>query len=115
MLTRCPSDLVKKTRQIIQKSLHHPNLSLTDLCQAVGYSYSHLHQIIKVETGMTLAHLVRDERLRVAEQLLVESDENISEICFAVGFKDPNYFTRVFRIKHGVAPRAWRFQKKEVK
>lgn len=100
--------ILQKTNQTIAKRLDDIHFSLGDLCEEVGYSYSHLHHIIKVNTGLTLSHYVREQRLMVAEELLVTTKMHIAQVCFAVGFKDPNYFTRVFKLKNGVTPKDWR-------
>ena len=43
-------------------------------------------------------------RLNVAENLLLHSDKNITEIAFEVGFLSPAYFTKIFREHKGYPP-----------
>ena len=101
-------DISKKTRQIILERLSDVKLTLEELCREVGYSYPHLHRLIKQETGLSLSHYVRQQRLLVAIEYLKETSMNITEISFAVGFKDPSYFIRVFRLEYDMSPRKWR-------
>ena len=49
-------------------------------------------------------------RLNRAASLLRQSQLNITEIAFEVGFSDSNYFTRQFRGLHGVTPSEYRRQ-----
>lgn len=101
-------DILKKTQQIILERLSDINFTIEELCQEVGYSYPHLHRIIKAESGLSLSHYIRQQRLLVATAYLKEASMNITEISFAVGFKDPNYFIRVFRLEYDISPRKWR-------
>ena len=50
----------------------------------------------------------RTKRLYKAKELLLNSQMNISEVAYKVGFKDPNYFTHVFVEKFGITPSATR-------
>ena len=52
-------------------------------------------------------------RLKRAAQLLRESQQNISEIAFQVGFNNPKYFSRYFKEEFGVLPSV--YQEKEGK
>jgi AraC-like DNA-binding protein len=57
-------------------------------------------------------------RLKRSVQLLEKSRLTISEIAYRVGFKDPSYFCKCFRVQYGVSPmkylrRAEDGQKKE--
>lgn len=82
-------------------------LSIDWLCQEAGISRMHLHRIIKEKTGLSTSHFIRQFRLEKAIELL-KSDHTISEIAFAVGFKNPSYFTRVFTKNYGCSPSTFR-------
>lgn len=61
-------------------------------------------------TGSTpIAHLLQ-LRLNHAAHLLRHSTLNVTEVAFATGFNDSNYFTRQFHRRFGVSPRQWRRQ-----
>jgi AraC-like DNA-binding protein len=49
-------------------------------------------------------------RLKRAADLLEETDESIQEIAYSCGFREPNYFSRVFRKKYGRSPREFRLR-----
>ena len=38
----------------------------------------------------------------------VATDMNFTEIAYAVGFRDPGYFTKCFRQKYGKTPKEYR-------
>lgn len=78
------------------------------LCQQLGISRVQLFRKLKALTGTSASQFVRSYRLNKAKGMLTNTDLNISEIAFEVGFKDPAYFTRAFTREFGVAPSALR-------
>jgi signal transduction histidine kinase/AraC-like DNA-binding protein len=78
------------------------------LCKKLGISRVQLFRKLKALTGNSASQFVRTYRLNKAKLMLTNTDLNISEIAFEVGFKDPAYFTRAFTREFGVAPSALR-------
>jgi len=54
--------------------------------------------------------LIRERVLLEAKRLLVNQQRDISEIAYALGFKDNSYFSRFFRKYTGLTPEAFRKQ-----
>ena len=54
--------------------------------------------------GCSPNFFIRTLRLKRAAQLLMESQLTVTEITYAVGFSDLNYFRTIFREQYGVAP-----------
>jgi AraC-like DNA-binding protein len=48
--------------------------------------------------------VLRRMRIERAAQLLRARPGSISEVAYAVGFKSPSHFARVFRERYGVSP-----------
>ncbi|MBK8705430.1 MAG: response regulator [Saprospiraceae bacterium] len=78
------------------------------LCKKLGISRVQLFRKLKALTGNSASQFVRSYRLNRAKVMLSNTDLNISEIAFEVGFKDPAYFTRAFTREFGIAPSALR-------
>ena len=76
---------------------------LTNKCIAdVAFvSEDYVGQLFKSMTKRNLQDFIEDERLERAHQLLAVSDDSIQEIAHKVGFKDPAYFSRRFKMKFG--------------
>ena len=68
-------------------------------------SKSTLHRKLKSLTGLSPGEFIRNVRLKHAVQMLNNNVGNISEIAFAVGFNDPKYFSRCFKIEFGMTPK----------
>lgn len=88
-------------------SLARP-ISREDLARRAGLSPSHLAAAFKQAYGRApLAHL-QELRLVEARRRLQSGDASVAEVAAAVGFSDPFWFSRVFRRRWGVPPRAMR-------
>ena len=59
-------------------------------------------------TGTTPAAYRNLTRIKTAEGLLVNSEYNISQTAFTVGFTDSLYFSRVFKKINGISPQKFR-------
>ncbi len=82
--------------------------SVQELAREAGMSTQHFIKVFKEAYHETPLQYVMRLRLHRACQLLKDTDDPISEIAVACGFADSNYFTRVFRKKHGMSPTEYR-------
>lgn len=64
----------------------------------------HLYKKLVAITGKTPIEFIRVIRLKRAAQLLRESQQNVSEIAYQVGFNNPKYFSKYFKDEYGVLP-----------
>lgn len=99
---------LQQFREYVISQIDNPQLSVDDLCRAVGMGRTNLHHKITSLTGKSAMQYVRALRLHKAMQLLENTELNVSEIAFEVGFDDPKYFSRVFTEETGIAPSQWR-------
>jgi AraC-like DNA-binding protein len=49
--------------------------------------------------------------MKEAEKLLLGSNMSIQRISYEIGFRNANYFSRVFKQKHNITPREYKAQK----
>lgn len=98
---------VSKLKELIDKNISNPELSVAQLAEELCVSRSGLFAKIKAATGDTPNNMISDARLAKAQQLLLEGKKPISEICYLVGFSSPSYFSRCFDKKFGMTPHAW--------
>jgi AraC family transcriptional regulator len=82
----------------------------TDLAAVVQLSASHFTRAFKETFGETPLGYVSRERMRYAQDLMLRSGDCLSQIALTCGHCDQSHFTRVFRRKVGMSPRAWRRQ-----
>ncbi|MEI7829558.1 MAG: two-component regulator propeller domain-containing protein [Prolixibacteraceae bacterium] len=69
-----------------------------------------LYRKLKAVTGWSVNNLIREIKIREAMRLLKDSELNISEIAYNLGFSDPLYFSKYFKKEVGVAPQQYRKQ-----
>ena len=79
-----------------------------DLALVAGLSTSHLTARFRAVTGHPPLDWHLRRRMRHAAELLDASDEPVSRIAARVGYEDPFYFSRRFRVVHGVGPMEYR-------
>lgn len=79
-------------------------ISLKDVADYVGVTPQHFSKIFKEEIGENYVDWLTNLRMDKAKKYLNTGDKNIKEICYMVGYKDPNYFSRIFKKIVGMSP-----------
>ena len=83
-------------------------ITLKNMAKKFSISEEHLSRIFKKETGVGFSAYLTFLRMKKAEELLVHSSESrITQIAYACGFSDSNYFTSQFKKIHGVTPKKY--------
>jgi transcriptional regulator GlxA family with amidase domain len=67
-----------------------------------------MRQIFRRRFGQSVKDFLEEVRVARARELLVTTDLPIQKVAAEVGFRDPNYFGRVFRQHVGKCPRDFR-------
>jgi AraC-like DNA-binding protein len=83
-------------------------LTLDEVAKANAMSRFHFSRVFKMKTGLSFKEFLNWTRIEAAKSLMREKEMNVTEACFAVGFNDVSYFTRVFRTLQGVTPSTYR-------
>ncbi len=102
--TQLPDTFMQQVITIINEEIDNENFSVEAMAKQLHLSRVQLFRKIKALTDLTPTLLIRQVRLQKAQQLLRESDQSISEIAYACGFKDPAYFSRVYKERFGQKP-----------
>jgi len=99
---------IREAATVIYENLGKSDFGNAEFARKMALSESHLNRKIKAITGNTLSLFIREIRLEEARLLLINSDRNISEIAYEVGFNDPAYFSRTFSLTFGISPSKFR-------
>ncbi len=83
-------------------------ISLAHVAADVGLTPAHLTTVVRRKTGRTVQAWIAERRMAEARRLLARTDLTVEAIGAAVGFRDPSYFVRRFRLAHGTTPLSWR-------
>ncbi len=101
-------EFITKVRTVIEENLDDETFGIAELCKAVAMSRTQLHRKIKALTNRSTSLYVRSVRLQKAKYLLKNSDLNIAQVAYEVGFSNPNYFSRIFSEEFGIPPTYFR-------
>lgn len=83
------------------------DLSVDSLCAKYGLSATALYQLFKKSFGYGVVQMIRKERIKKAQGLLLDPKLSIGEVASLVGILDANYFTRIFKSETGITPKAF--------
>jgi AraC-like DNA-binding protein len=79
-----------------------------EIARHVGISPGHLTQLLKERTGRSFVELLREVRVQVACELLLQTDKPLAEVAADCGFCDQSYLTHVFKALRGMTPKQYR-------
>jgi two-component system response regulator YesN len=96
--------------QYILSNINSYELSLSSLSEDLGFSASHIGNIIKNRSGQSFSEYVTKLRMDYVKQQLRESDLSITEIIVSAGYIDPSSFIRKFKLIEGMTPGEYRKQ-----
>jgi AraC-like DNA-binding protein len=100
--------LCARIRTFILERLHEPELSPARIAAAHAISVRQLHRLFE-STGATVERWIWQQRLqRCHHELITQRDCNVSQIAFRWGFNDAAHFSRAFKARFGISPRALR-------
>jgi AraC family transcriptional regulator, L-rhamnose operon transcriptional activator RhaR len=100
-------DLVAQALRLLATQLAGP-WSLEELAFQVHISPGHLSRLFRRSLGVPPMRYLDTLRAERAAALLIETDLPIAAIGEAVGWSDPNYASRRFRLLFGVSPSGYR-------
>lgn len=86
------------------------DLNMCELSKMAYMSKSSFYRMFTHEFGITPNQMVLQEKMRMAKLLIQEGNMAMKEVCYAVGFSDPNYFSRIFKKMNGLTPVAFKLQ-----
>ena len=83
------------------------------MCARFNYSRSFICRIFKEETGETLITYFNRVKIEEAKNLLLNTDNTVTEISEMLGFSEVKYFGVIFKKQVGKSPAAYRLAHKE--
>lgn len=87
----------------IEENLNE-NIVSNDIAEHAFYSSFHFQRTFSLLTGMTVSEYVRNRRLSLAAQDLLNNNLKVIDVAFKYGYDTPESFTKAFQRFHGVLP-----------
>lgn len=101
-------DIVGEVMDYIEQNYADEELSLNLLASHVNFSPNHLSMIFSQQTGKTFIKYLTDLRMNKAKELLRCTGKRSSSIAVEVGYRDPHYFSYLFKKTQGITPTQYR-------
>lgn len=105
--TKKMNKIIDKVTDYIQTN-YAKDITLNDAAQEVNMSYHYFSKFFKDETGQNFTDYLMNIRIGKAKELLKSNQYSVKELCYMVGYKDPNYFSKIFKKYTGLAPTEYR-------
>jgi YesN/AraC family two-component response regulator len=99
---------LKKLNELLEKNIDSSIYTVEDLAKNLSISRVQLYRKVKAILGISVSDHINNIRLDKAKELLLNSNQTISEIAYAVGFSSPNYFSTSFKNKFGISPKEFK-------
>ncbi len=105
------SNFITTVQEYVQNNYMN-DVKLSSLAEMLSVSQEHLSRVFKQETGIGFKEYLVQFRLQKAEEMLKhETGRAVSEVAYACGFNDGNYFSYKFKKAYGISPTQVRRQK----
>lgn len=103
-ITPLDQQLIGKAVKYVENNMGRSDLTVEELSRELGMSRVHLYKKLLALTGKSPIEFIRVLRLKRAAQYLRESQMNVSEIAYQLGFNNPKYFSKYFKDEYGMTP-----------
>ena len=100
--------ILNRALRFIDTNYTDENLSLNVVAKAINVSANYFSGIFSQEMGLTFVEYVTKKRMELARQLLRQTSKRSGEIAHEIGYKDPRYFSFIFRKTQGCTPSNYR-------
>lgn len=97
------NDHLKRAIAIMESSIETP-MSPSLIAEEIGISTRQLERLFGRYLNSTPKHYFLEMRLSRAQNLLVQSEQSVTEIAMACGFQATSHFSKVYRTRFGRSP-----------
>jgi AraC-like DNA-binding protein len=98
------ADFLAAVTRAVDEHIDNSTFGVDWLADEMDLSPRHLRRRMKEVTRLSPAGFIRTRRLQHAAALLREGADTVSDVASAVGYRDPSYFSRLFRETFGCSP-----------
>ncbi|MCM3411294.1 response regulator transcription factor [Metabacillus litoralis] len=99
--------LIDQAKRFINEN-YHKEITMEYVSELINLSPFYFSKIFKKYEGITFIDYLTNVRIEKSKELLLDHHLSFKEICFLVGYNDPNYFSRVFKKVTEFSPTEYR-------
>ena len=101
---------IDKIVDYIQKNIQK-NIGRKEIADAVYLNPEYLSRLFKKEKGISLSEFMLQEKMKIAESLLKNTNFSVGIIASKVGYTNFSHFAQAFKKTYGVSPSDYRQKK----
>lgn len=101
------NSLSAKVKKYINENFHK-DISMDDAAKETNLSYHYFSKFFKDSTGKSFVEYLTELRVEKSKELLCGTNDSIKEICYKIGYSDPNYYCKIFKKVTGMTPTEYR-------
>lgn len=98
---------IREAQKYINENFESP-INLEEVSDIVGFNPSYFSSLFKKETGVNFLEYLTNVRIKAAKGMLSDTNKNISDISYEVGYKDFKHFSKQFKKITGLSPSKYR-------
>ena len=102
--------LIDRIMKVVNEMISDPDLNVESLSDKIGISRAHLNRKMKELMGVSPSDFIRNVRLQKSCEILRQSDIDVTQVAYAVGFTSQSHFSTAFKRVYGMTPREYREQ-----
>jgi len=103
-----PSLLVNRAIRYIESHITEP-IGLVEVAEALSVSSAYLSSVFSETKEETFKHFFTRKKMQAAKEIWRrEPHLRVYELCLRVGYRDTNYFAKIFKQTEGVTPREFK-------
>lgn len=107
ILTRYELGAVRDASRFIESNIYR-NLLVKDVSMHVGINQNKLQNGFKNLYGSTVHEFIKQHRLQLVKDLLLNTDLQMGEISDRVGISSKSYFSKLFKERYGLSPKQFK-------
>ena len=101
------SELTKRFKQAVEKNFAKTK-SVNEYAEMLSITSGHLNDTVHHDTGRTASEIIHERIILEAKRLLYRSEKSVKEIAHALGYEDPSYFVKFFKMHVKETPEIFR-------
>ncbi|MEL7596906.1 MAG: AraC family transcriptional regulator, partial [Clostridiaceae bacterium] len=99
--------IIDKVVEYVNENYHLP-ICVEETAQKFSLSPFYFSKLFKEYQNINFVDFITEIRIKKAIELFANESLNIKEIAYQVGYRDANYFSRVFKKMIGMSPKDYR-------
>lgn len=100
-------DMVSVIKKYIDDHFSSPDFSLERMSEELKYNKKYVSSVFKKAMKIGIAEYLTTIRIQQACTMVTQGFTSVTDIAAYCGYRDPQYFSRVFKARMGISPGAY--------